>query len=69
MARAEYIWTVVDVSLVTPGIAGTFTVKHEMIYWLHRQSDTTRKRFGVFRTRDNRPEVEPVYFSVAELIG
>lgn len=48
MARATYIWVVMDADILLP--VGVFTVKHEMKTWLQRnmKQDETK----VYRYRD-----------------
>jgi hypothetical protein len=68
MARASNIYLVVwnDYDGVCPRAA--FTVKHEMVSWLRRQSNTSLRGCSVMRMPDN-SDGEGATFSIEELLG
>lgn len=55
MARSRYIYVVLHEHVSInglPAIAGTFTVKHELITWLKRLTRTALAGLAVFRCQD-----------------
>ena len=63
MARSSYIWIVVSLD----GYCKEFTVKHEMVSWLHRGMNLAPVDY-IIRVRDGIRDAEAKYFDLSDII-